>query len=60
MTFADGQFLPMPEVMNNSLQIGDSIYKIKGEAFYTVINFSTKIIKRYPVGIHKRIIGKPQ
>ena len=60
MTFADGQFLPMPEAMNNSLQIGDSILKSKEEVFYTVINLNTKISTRYLVPTHKRILGKPQ
>ena len=60
MTFADGQFLLMPEAMNNSLQIGDSIHKIKEELFDTVINLNTKISTRYLVATHKRILGKPQ
>ena len=60
MTLADGQFLPMPEPMNNTLQIGDSIYKIKGELFYTVINFKSKISTQYLVATHIRVLGKPQ
>ncbi len=60
MTFADGQYLPMPEAMNNTLQIGDSIYKIKGEPFYTVVNFKSKKITQYLVATHVRVLGKPQ
>ncbi len=33
MTLADGQYLPMPETMNTTLQMGDSIYKNAGEIF---------------------------
>ena len=60
MSLADGQFLPMPEAMNNSLQVGDSIYKTKGENFYTVINFKTKTSTTYEVKIHERVLGKAQ
>jgi hypothetical protein len=60
MTFADGQYLPMPDGMNNTLQIGDSIYKNKKENFYTVVNTITNQKKAYEVKIHERIFGKPQ
>ncbi len=60
MTLADGQYLPMPETMNSKLQIGDSIYKNKGDEFYTVINFKTKLKTQYLVAAHTRILGKPQ
>ena len=59
MTLADSQYLPMPEAMNNTLQIGDSIYKNRGENFYTVINAKTKTISKYEVKIHERILTKP-
>ena len=57
MLLADGQLLPMPETMNNSLQIGDSIYKGEGEQFYTVVNSKTKLITQYLVTTHTRILG---
>ncbi len=60
MTLADGQYLPMPEKMNTTLQIGDSIYKNKGESIYTVINNTTKLKTYYLVAIHERVLGKPQ
>ena len=60
MILADGQHLPMPETMNSTLQIGDSIYKTKGEKFYTVINFKTKLKTQYAVATHVRVLGKPQ
>ena len=60
MTLADGQFLPMPETMNKTLQIGDSIYKNKGEKYYTVINFKTKLKTQYLVTTHIRVLAKPQ
>ena len=60
MTLADGQYLPMPEAMNNELQIGDSIYKIKGDNFYSVVNFKTKIKMQYFVATHLRVLGKPK
>ena len=34
MILADGRYLPMPETMNNQVQIGDSIYKLKMQNFY--------------------------
>lgn len=58
MILADGQHLPMPEAMNNEVQIGDSIYKIKGDNFYSVVNFKTKIKKQYFVATHVRILSK--
>ena len=60
MTLADGQYLPMPEAMNNEVQIGDSIYKIKGDSFYSVLNFKTKIKKQYFVATHLRVLSKPK
>lgn len=60
MTLADGQYLPMPEAMNETLHIGDSIYKIKGEKFYTVVNAKTKLQTQYLVATHIRVLGKPQ
>ena len=60
MTLADGQYLPMPEAMNNEVQIGDSIYKIKGDNFYSVVSFKTKIKKQYFVATHLRVLSKPK
>lgn len=60
MTLADGQYLPMPEAMNKILQIGDSIYKNKGETFYTIVSATTKTITKVQVKIHERILGKAQ
>jgi len=60
MTLGDGQFLPMPETMNNSLQIGDSIFKEIGESIFTVVNSKTKIKNYYRAAIHTRVFGKPQ
>lgn len=60
MTLADGQHLPMPETMNNTLQIGDSIFKDKGESIYTVLNNKTKIKTYFQVNTHTRVLGKPQ
>ncbi len=60
MQLADGQNLPMPETMNGVLQIGDSIYKIKGENFYTVFNPITKMRRKFEVKIHERVLGKAQ
>lgn len=60
MTLADGQNLPMPEGMNKTLQIGDSIYKKKKEKFYTVVNAVTKKSEVYEVKIHERVLGKAQ
>ncbi len=60
MTLDDGQTLPMPETMNNTLQIGDSIYKNKGEDFYTVVNAKIKSSIKYEVKIHLRELSKPQ
>ncbi len=58
MHLADGRYLPMPEAMNESLQIGDSIYKNAGDNFYTVINSKTKAATKYPVKIHERVWGR--
>ena len=60
MTLADGQYLPMPEAMNNEVQIGDSIYKIKGDNFYSVVSFKAKIKKQYFVATHLRVLSKPK
>jgi len=60
MVLADGQYFPMPEAMNNTLQIGDSIYKNKKESFNTVVNTSTKKRTVYEVKTHERILGKAQ
>jgi hypothetical protein len=60
MSLADGQHLPMPENMNSTLQIGDSIYKNKKENFYTVVNAITNQKTAYEVKIHERVFGKPQ
>ena len=50
----------MPEAMNNEVQIGDSIYKIKGDNFYSVVSFKTKIKKQYFVSTHLRVLSKPK
>jgi hypothetical protein len=60
MTLADGQFLPMPEAMNNVLQVGDSIYKIKGGAFYTIVSAASKTTTKIEVKVHERVLGKAQ
>ena len=60
MILSDGKYLPMPEAMNKTLQIGDSIYKNKGEAFYTIVSATTKNITKVEVKIHERILGKAQ
>ncbi len=59
MTLGDGQYLPMPEAMNATLQVGDSLYKNKGENFYTVVNRTTKIKTKYSVAVHERVMSKP-
>jgi len=60
MRLDDGQILPMPETMNGVLQIGDSIYKKKGESFYTVVNSTTASRTNFDVIVHQRELGKPQ
>lgn len=60
MKLDDGQILPMPEAMNAVLQTGDSIYKNKGESFYTIINSKTKARKNFDVKVHERVLSKPQ
>ena len=60
MTFADGQYLPMPEAMNNLLKVGDSIYKNKGEDFYTIVSAITKVTTKFSVKVHERVLGKAQ
>lgn len=59
MTLDDGQYLPMPESMNQTLQVGDSIYKNKGEYFYTVMHANTQTKRRYDITVHERTMGKP-
>ncbi len=60
MKFDNGETLPMPEEMNSILQIGDSIYKNKGEGFYTIVNATKKTRTKFAVKVHERILGKPQ
>ncbi len=60
MTLADGQYLPMPEAMNNLLQVGDSIYKIKGGAFYTIVSAASKATTKIEVKVHERVLGEAQ
>lgn len=60
MHLADSRYLPMPEAMNTVLQIGDSIYKNKGEKFYTVVNSITKSRKNFDVKVHHREFTMPQ
>jgi len=60
MRLDDGQILPMPESMNVVLQPGDSIYKNKGENFYTVVNSISKARKNFEVKVHERVLSKPQ
>ena len=60
MKFDDGRTLPMPEEMNNILQIGDSIYKNKGEGFYTIVNAVTNKRSNFDVKVHERVLSKPQ
>ncbi|MEO5943892.1 MAG: hypothetical protein ABIP30_02730 [Ferruginibacter sp.] len=60
MKFDDGRTLPMPEEMNNILQIGDSIYKNKGEGFYTIVNAVTNKRLNFDVKVHERVLSKPQ
>lgn len=60
MKLADGQYLPMPEAMNKTLKVGDSIYKIKGEAYYTIVSAASKIITKIEVKVHERVLGKAQ
>jgi hypothetical protein len=59
MMLSDGKYLPMPESMNYKVQIGDSIYKIKGEKFYTIVNHLSKTRTIFEVKTHKRVLGKP-
>lgn len=60
MVLSDGQYLPMPEAMNNTLQVGDSIYKSKGEAFYTIVSAATKSVTKIELKVHERVLGKAQ
>ena len=60
MLLADGQVLPMPEPMNSILQVGDSIYKTKGQAFYTVVTVKTNVRTSFDVKVHERLLSKPQ
>jgi hypothetical protein len=60
MRLDDGRVLPMPEPMNTILQPGDSIYKNKGENFYTVVNSNSKLRTKFEVKVHERILSEPQ
>ena len=60
MKLDDGQILPMPEAMNTVLQPGDSIYKNKGENFYTIVNSKTKARRNFDIKVHERVLSKPQ
>jgi len=60
MKLDDGQILPMNEVMNGVLQVGDSIYKTKGEKFYTVVNSKIKSRIKFDVKVHIWESSKPQ
>jgi hypothetical protein len=60
MTLADGQYLPMPEAMNETLKVGDSIYKNRGEAFYTIVSTASKVATKIAVKVHERVLGKAQ
>ncbi|MBC7485989.1 MAG: hypothetical protein H7282_04485 [Cytophagaceae bacterium] len=59
MTFDDGQHLPMPEAMNKVLEVGDSVYKNKGDSFYLLVNSKTRLKTKYSVAIHERVLSKP-
>ena len=59
MTLDDGQYLPMPQGMNEALQAGDSIYKNKGDAFYTVVSLKANTRTKYNVQVHERVVSKP-
>lgn len=59
MTLDGGQHLPMPQGMNDVLQIGDSVYKNKGEAFYTVVSLKANMRTKYDVQVHERVASKP-
>lgn len=60
MILDDGQVLPMPEAMNGILQVGDSIYKIRGQSFYTIVNSKNNARTRFDVKVHERLLSKPQ
>ncbi|TDG36253.1 hypothetical protein EZJ43_09625 [Pedobacter changchengzhani] len=60
MKFDDGRALPMPEEMLGIVQIGDSIYKNKGDDFYTIVNSVTKKSNNFKVKVHERVLSKPQ
>ena len=60
MKLDDGQILPMPEAMNAVLQPGDSIYKNKGDNFYSVVNSKTKARRNFDIKVHERVLSKPQ
>jgi hypothetical protein len=46
MELQSGQSFTVPESMLYVLEIGDSVYKNKGEDFYTFISSKTKKIKK--------------
>ncbi len=60
MTLADGQYLPMPENMNNVVLVGDSIYKNAGENYYTIVSSTNKTTTIFKVKTPTRILGKQQ
>lgn len=60
MKLDNGKWLPMPEEMNDVLQVDDSIYKNEGADFYTVVNAKTKARRDFKVQIHERVMGKAQ
>ena len=60
MQLQDGQILPILEIMNAELQVGDSVYKTKGENFYSIVNAKTKSRKNVEVQVHHREMSKPQ
>jgi len=59
MTLDGGQYLPMPQAMNDVLQVGDSVYKKKGETFYTVVSLKSNTRTKYEVQVHERVASKP-
>ena len=60
MVLDNKQTLPMPEAMNDQLQVGDSIFKNKKEDFYTVVKGVTHDKQIYKVKVNMRILGKQQ
>lgn len=60
MKLDNERWLPMPEEMNDVLQVDDSIYKNAGADFYTVVKAKTKSRRDFKVKIHERVMGKAQ